>query len=74
MLRKVWQKWKAFGEFLGNVIARVFLTLFYFTVFMPFAIGARFLSDRLEIKKPPANYWHLRRTQPETIESAKGQS
>ena len=74
MLQKVWTKWKAFGEFLGNILARVVLTIFYFTIMAPFAIGAQLFSDQLGIKSIPKNYWQDRTTQPETIEKARSQA
>ena len=74
MLQKVWKKWKAFGELLGNIIARIVLTIFYFTVFVPFAIGAQLFNDHLGIKTIPANYWQARSNQSETLEKAKSQA
>ena len=41
-LRKVWEAWKRFGHFMGDVIGRLVLTVFYFTLFMPFGLGVRF--------------------------------
>ncbi len=35
---------------MGDFIARVVLSVFYFTVFMPFGLGVRFLSDPLRVK------------------------
>ncbi|HZW03153.1 MAG TPA: hypothetical protein VFF68_04455 [Anaerolineaceae bacterium] len=74
MLQKIWQKWKAFGEILGNILARVVLTLFYFTVFVPFAIGARLFGDRLEIKSPPAALWRARTLTGDSLENARRQA
>lgn len=63
-----WQGWKAFGHFLGNLIARVVLTIFYFTVFVPFALGTKLFSDPLQIKNTPAKLWHSRPTGDQTLE------
>lgn len=63
-----WQGWKAFGHFLGNLLARVVLTIFYFTVFVPFAVGVRLFSDPLHIKSTPAKLWHSRTTGDQTLE------
>lgn len=63
-----WQGWKAFGHFLGNLIARVVLTVFYFTVFVPFALGVRLFSDPLQIKSTPAKLWQSRTTGDQTLE------
>ncbi|RME69820.1 MAG: hypothetical protein D6784_17765 [Chloroflexi bacterium] len=67
-LRKFWTKWKAFGRFLGNMIARVVLTLFYFTVFVPFGLGVRFFSDPLHIKSTPDSFWRPRTTGDKTLD------
>ena len=63
-----WQGWKAFGHFLGNLIARVVLTIFYFTVFVPFALGTKLFSDPLQTKTTPAKLWHSRPTGDQTLE------
>lgn len=31
-MQRIWQKWTVFARWLGNVNARIFLTLFYFVV------------------------------------------
>ena len=60
--KKLWAGWKRFGEIIGNFLARIVLTIFYFTVFVPFAIGVRLLSDPLKIKELPAALWQPRST------------
>jgi hypothetical protein len=50
-LRKFWAGWKRFGEIMGNLVARLFLTLFYFTIFLPFGLGSRLAADFLGIKQ-----------------------
>ena len=42
-LRKFWHAWKRFGQFMGDLIGRLVLTVFYFTLFMPFGLGVRVL-------------------------------
>lgn len=61
-VENVWQHWKQFGHFLGDWVGRVALTIFYFTVFVPFGIGVRLFSDPLEIKKDPDERWRPRGT------------
>jgi hypothetical protein len=68
-----WQGWKAFGHYLGNLIARVALTIFYFTVFMPFALGVRLFSDPLQLKTTPAKLWQSRPTGDQTVEEVMRQ-
>jgi hypothetical protein len=58
----VWHHWKNFGHFLGDWLGRVVLTIFYFTVFVPFGIGVRFFGDPLKIKSQPDELWRPRET------------
>jgi hypothetical protein len=71
VLRKVWQAWKRIGQFIGDQIGRVFLTLFYFTLFMPFALGVRFFSDPLAIGPLSRPKWLERKTHDLTLEDAR---
>ena len=50
MVRKLWETWKRIGQQVGNFVARVVLTLFYFTLFMPFGVGVQLWSDPLRLK------------------------
>ena len=68
LIKDFWHGWKAFGEFLGNALARVVLTVFYFTVFVPFALGVRLFSDPLHIKTTAAPFWRPRSTGDQKIE------
>jgi hypothetical protein len=71
---RLWQTWKKFGQILGDLIGRILLTLFYFTVFMPFGIGVRLFGDRLDSKglRPPR--WLSRRTRDLLLEDARRQA
>jgi hypothetical protein len=68
-----WQGWKAFGHFLGNLLARVVLTVFYFTVFVPFALGVRLFGDPLQIKSTPTKLWQSRTTGDQTLKEVMRQ-
>ena len=70
-LRKVWQAWKRFGQFIGDLIGRVVLTAFYFTLFMPFALGVRLFGDPLAIRPLNRAKWLERRTQDLTLEDSR---
>jgi hypothetical protein len=59
---------------MGNVVARVALTIFYFTVFVPFGLGTRLFSDQLGIKAVPASLWQKRETPVETMSTAQRQA
>jgi hypothetical protein len=70
-LRKVWEGWKRFGQFMGDLIGRLVLTVFYFTLFMPFALVVRFLLDPLAIRPRSHAKWLERRTQDLTLEDSR---
>lgn len=73
MLKRFWEGWKRFGHWMGDMIARVVLTVFYFTIFMPFGLGVRLFSDPLMIKSRPADLWLARSTRDKTIEDTRRQ-
>jgi hypothetical protein len=74
LLRTLWQAWKRFGQFLGDVLARVVLTLFYFTVFVPFGLGVTLWSDPLRIRKSGGTrLWLSRQTGDQSIKEARRQ-
>jgi hypothetical protein len=62
-LRKLWAAWLRFGQFLGDILARVVLTLFYFSVFVPFGLGVTLLSDPLRTRQKGTQAWLPRQTQ-----------
>jgi hypothetical protein len=70
LLRKIWARWKAFGLFLGNIVARVVLSIFYFTVFVPFGLGTRWFSDPLQVKTESHPLWRPRSTGEPTLDEA----
>lgn len=61
LLRRIWKKWLAVGQVIGDFIARVLLTIFYFTIFMPFGLIVRLVSDPLDIKRSRPS-WLERKT------------
>lgn len=70
----IWGYWKKFGEFMGNVVGRVFLMLFYFTVALPFGLISRLFSDPLNIKgKARDAAWFERDTADPSLDSAYNQ-
>ena len=70
-LRKVWQVWKRFGQFMGDLIGRLVLTVFYFTLFMPFGLGVRLLGDPLAIRPLSRAKWLERKTHDVTLEDSR---
>jgi hypothetical protein len=70
-LRRIWEAWKKFGQMIGDFIGRFILTLFYFTIFVPFGLGVRLLADPLAIKGEKASHWIRRETQDRELGDAR---
>tara|TARA_B100001964_G_C13871033_1_gene438679 strand:+ start:164 stop:406 length:243 start_codon:yes stop_codon:yes gene_type:complete len=72
--RRIWSAWRKFGQTIGDLIARIILSVFYFTIFVPFALGARLLSDPLNVKAHDRSIWWLEReTRDRTLDDARRQ-
>jgi len=52
----LWENWKRFGLFVGNIISNIFLTIFYFTVFALFAIPYKIIGH---FKKPSVSNFEI---------------
>lgn len=74
MLKRFWEGWKKVGQWIGDFLARVVLTLFYFTIFLPFGLGVRLFSDPLMIRNRPPELWLSRTTRDRTMEDVRRQS
>ena len=72
-LRKVWEAWKRVGQLIGDFIGRVILTVFYFTIFVPFGLGVRLLSDPLQLHRASSSYWLSRKTTDLALDDARRQ-
>jgi hypothetical protein len=71
ILRLLWAKWRVYGQIIGDMIARVILSLFYFTLFMPFGIGVSLFGDPLDMKRGKATRWLERSTGDRTVEEMR---
>jgi hypothetical protein len=60
LFKRAWEGWKSFGRKLGDVQARLILTVFYFVVVAPFSLPVRFFSDPLSLKPKTARGWIAR--------------
>ncbi len=61
--RNLWESWKEIAEYIGDFQARLLLTIFYFTVAVPFGFLVRLFTDPLNIKKSPVgSAWVTRST------------
>jgi len=72
ILRSVWKRWTIIGDVYSDFVGRSITVLFYFTIFVPFALGVRLLSDPLHIRKPVTR-WHDRAPVGGTLEDARRQ-
>jgi hypothetical protein len=70
-IKKVWQIWKRIGHFVGDLIGRIILTLFYFTIFAPFGLGVRLWGDPLQIRKNLSAKWLARNNRDLTLEDTR---
>jgi hypothetical protein len=59
-LRALWRGWKAVARRVGDVQARILLTLFYYVVLGPFALVLRWRSDPLGIGPRASGGWRPR--------------
>ena len=49
-LKALWRGWKSVAHKIGDFQARLILSIFYFLILAPFALGVKFLSDPLQLK------------------------
>ena len=70
-LKKFWHAWKRFGQVMGDFIGRLVLTVFYFTLFMPFGLGVRFFGDPLALRPSGPLKWLERTTKDLTIDDTR---
>ena len=70
-LRKVWQAWKRIGQFIGDQVGRLVLTIFYFTLFVPFALGVRLFGDPMGIGPNVRAKWLERTTHDLTLDDSR---
>lgn len=71
LLRKIWAGWKRFGQLMGDFIGRLVLTVFYFTIFLPFGLGMRLLGDSLDSKSRIQPKWRKRKTRDLTLDDSR---
>jgi hypothetical protein len=73
-LKRVWQSWSRFSALIGGFQSRLVLSLFFFTVFFPFAVATRLLSDPLGLKsRGKATYWLERKPVEVDLEQSRRQ-
>ncbi|MCC7370734.1 MAG: hypothetical protein IT306_20100 [Chloroflexi bacterium] len=69
-----WSRWRALSQKAADTQARILLTVFYFTVMVPFGVVFGILKDPLHIKhRPRGTYWMDRKPGSEALADAKRQ-
>ncbi|MCL5043869.1 MAG: hypothetical protein M1336_01045 [Deltaproteobacteria bacterium] len=59
-LNRLWSGWKRIARKLGDLQARLLLTVFYYVLLAPFALVLRWTSDPLAIKPGARTGWLTR--------------
>ena len=72
-LKKILAGWKRFGHFMGDLLARVVLTIFYFTIMLPFSLLTTLFGDPLNIRSKSKPDWLKRETGDRTLTEARRQ-
>jgi hypothetical protein len=67
-----WHRWQIIGEAFNDFVGRLIAVLFYFTIFVPFAVGVRLLGDPLHIRSAPQQ-WLQREPVGSQIDDARRQ-
>lgn len=65
-----WQSWLRLGRWLGDQVARIALTVSYFTVALPFGLLVSLTQDPLDLRSRRAN-WRERRPDEPSLERAR---
>jgi hypothetical protein len=71
VLKKFWEGWKRIGTFIGDLIGRLILTLFYFTLVLPFGLVMRLVRDPLSLKKSDPPSWQGREKDEASLDAAR---
>jgi len=68
-----WDRFKIIAGIVGDVQGRVIVTLFYFTILVPFGIGSRLFSDALRVRSSNTPQWLERPPVQNGLEEARRQ-
>jgi hypothetical protein len=72
ILNKIWKIWKRIGQMIGDLIGRLVLSIFYFTIFLPFGLGVKLFGDPLNLNnKNHQSKWLEKITQDDKLENAR---
>ena len=53
-LNRLWHGWQELGRHIGDFQARLLLTVFYFTIYVPFGLLTRLFLDPLQLRRGTA--------------------
>ncbi len=73
-LKRFWHGWRELGLYIGDFQARLLLTVFYFTVLLPYGVITRVFGDPLRVRLDPRRQgsgWTPRRPEEGGVERAK---
>lgn len=70
--REAWRLWKRFGHVMGDFVGRAAMTVFYFTILVPFALYSRATKDPLTLRRHGAA-WTDADQQPDELAAAHRQ-
>ncbi|MEM7028075.1 MAG: hypothetical protein AAF629_00680 [Chloroflexota bacterium] len=73
-IKKGWQRWLEISQKSANIFGRIIITIFYFTIMLPFSIGVTLLGDPLKLKVHADHHWLDREALSDDLESARRQS
>jgi hypothetical protein len=69
-----WSRWRALSQAAADLLARIILTVFFFTLLVPFALTRRLLADPLRLRRSnQPRRWLPRATHDRTLDDARRQ-
>jgi hypothetical protein len=69
-LKKLWEGWKELAGYIGDFQSRFILTVFYFTIMVPFALVSRLAGASLQAS---LDSWQVRPEAETELEQARKQ-
>jgi hypothetical protein len=73
ILQLLWSRFKIIAAIIGDVQARMIMTVFYYTILVPFGFIAHFFIKPLEVQTSGTPQWLERPPIPSDLETAKRQ-
>ena len=73
MFKRAWKQWMRIAMVIGNFNSRVFLTVFYAIIVLPFGVIVRVFGDPLKIKGRRSSTWSDIQNPTRSIEDGRKQ-